>query len=48
MVAVCVGEHVINVISMPTNSNGATTYNNLQSDMQIPWNAPKHQKHGLL
>ena len=25
---------------MPTNNNGATVYNNLQSDMHIPWYAP--------
>ena len=25
---------------MPTNNSGATVYNNLQSDMHIPWYAP--------
>ena len=39
-VAVCTGEHVINVNSMPMNKRGATTYSSLQSDIQMPWNAP--------
>lgn len=38
-VAVCVGETVVNVISMPINSNGTTTQISLQSPGQIPWKA---------
>lgn len=39
-VAVCTGEHVMNVRSMPKNRIGATVYRSLQSDMHMPWNAP--------
>ena len=41
MVAVCVGETVMNVNNIPTKNMGATTYRSLQSDMHTPWNAPK-------
>ena len=35
-VAVCTGEHVMNVRSMPKNRIGATVYSSLQSDMHMP------------
>ena len=38
--AVCVGETVVKVSSMPRKRRGATTYSSLQSDRQRPWRAP--------
>ena len=38
-VAVCVGDTVENVISIPMNSRGTTTQISLQSLGQMPWKA---------